>query len=116
MDFSIPPMMPVSAPIPVTPISKTVTSAVAFLLTTNVACIGVWLQSSAFDDSNAAMTGTMYVCKELVTGSGSWTVLCEEMITGQMTFIPCANTAEIKIKTQTGTGWVRGYAIQASGQ
>jgi kynurenine formamidase len=106
----------VSLPIPVTPISKTVTSTAAFLLATNVACIGVWLQSSSFDDSNAAMTGTMYVCKELVLGSGTWTVLCEELVTGQSTFIPCANTAEIKIKTQTGTGWVRGYAIQASQQ
>lgn len=116
MDFFFPPKMPITPPLPVTPISKTVTSSAAALLATDVACVGVWLQSSAKDDSNAAMSGVMYICKELVLGSGSFTVLMAELVTGQETWIPCANTNEIKVKTQTGTAWVRGCAVRALSQ
>jgi hypothetical protein len=116
MDFFIPPKMPVTPPLPVKPISKTVTGTAAALLATDVACIGVWLQSSGKDDSNAAMSGVMYVCKELVVGSGSFTVLMAELVTGQEIWIPCANTNEIKVKTQTGTAWVRGYAVSVLSQ
>lgn len=115
MDFFIPPKMPVTPPLSVTPISKTVTSSAAGLLTTDVACIGVWLQSSAKDDSNGAMSGVMYIVKELVNGDAS-AILCEELVTGQATWVPCANTSELKVKTQTGTAWVRGYAVRVREQ
>jgi hypothetical protein len=113
MDFFIPPKMPIALPVPVKPISKTVTSGAASLYSTaakDIPCIGVWLQSSSKDDSNAAMSGIIYVVKEETPGSG-FTVLCAELVTGEQTWIPCASTAEIKVKTQTGTGWLRGYAV-----
>lgn len=112
-EFFIPPKMPIALPVPVKPISKTVTTGAAGLFSAaskDIPCIGVWLQSSGFNDSNGAVTGVMYVVKEETPGSG-FTVLCAEIVTGEQTWIPCANTAEIKVKTQSGTAWVRGYAV-----
>jgi len=110
MDVKFPPQMALTESMSIIPISKTVTSTAAGLLTANKACVGVWLQSSGLNDSNAAVTGTMFVVKELVTGDGS-AVLCEELVTGQSTWIPCSNTSDLKVKTQSGTAWVRGYAV-----
>jgi hypothetical protein len=110
MDFFIPPKLPIAPPQALKPISTTVTSAGQKLLTTGVPCIGVWLQSSSKDDSNASMSGIVYVAKEAVTGDGTF-IKCEELLTGQATWVPCANTNEIKVITQTGTGWIRGYAV-----
>lgn len=110
-EFFIPPKLPIAPPVPPTPISKTVTGTAAALLTTDVPCMGVWLQSSSKDDSNGAMSGVIYVLMETVLGNGTFTVLCEELITGERTWIPIPHTKYLKIKTQTGTGWVRGFAI-----
>lgn len=114
-EFFIPPKLPIAPPVPVIPISKTVTGTAAFLIGTTIGaqvpCIGVWLQSSAKDDSNGAMSGIAYVCMETVLDNGTFTVLCLELVTGQETWIPIDHTKHLKIKTQTGTAWVRGFAI-----
>lgn len=113
MEFFIPPKMPIAASAPVKPISKTVTTGAAGLFSAaskDIPCIGVWLQSSGFNDTPTAVTGVMYVVREETPGSG-FTVLCEELVTGQATWVPCANTNEIKVKTLSGSAWVRGYAL-----
>jgi hypothetical protein len=37
-------------------------------------------------------------------------------VQGEAIFIPCANTSEIKVVTQSGTAWVRGFVYQAAKQ
>lgn len=117
MDFFFPPKAPISAQGQIKPISKTVTSTAAGLFSAaskDVQCIGVWLQSSAKNDSDGSVTGTMYVVREETPGSG-FTVLSAELVTGQEGFFPCSNTSQIKVKTQSGTAWVRGIAVGVQG-
>lgn len=81
-----------------------VTTTAAKLLTTGVKCIGVEIQSSTKDDSNASMTGLVYI----VAGG----VNIYELLSGKSVFVPCANTDDITVKTQAGTAFVRGIVHQ----
>jgi len=110
-DFFVPPKTSSFGSNP-KPVSKTVTTAAASLLTSpDVPCIGVWLQSSSVDDSNAAQSAKMYILMESTLGSGTFDVLCQELVQGQETYIPCDNAKRIKVKTQAGTAWVRGFVL-----
>lgn len=109
-DIFVPPIQPGLKFKPIKGISKTVTNTAAFLIGTaaasQVECAGVVLQSSALNDSDAAVTANMYVVS--VNDSNA---LIYELDQGEVVFIPCSNTSQLKIKTQSGTAWVRGFVV-----
>lgn len=79
--------------------SKTVTGTAAQFTTSSVPCNGVYVESTEYDDSNAAMTGIMYV---QIGG-----VKIKELRQSEGFFFPCADANEIYIVTQAGTAWAR---------
>ena len=113
MEVFVPPPAPVVPSLPVAGFTLTVTTTAATILTTALACYGVALQSSGFNDSAAAMTGTVYV--QVDNGSGT-AVKAWELVQGETIFIPCSTTSELKVVPQAGTGWVRGFVYRATAQ
>lgn len=105
-DIFLPPSMPSLTQKPLKGISKTVTSSAAALLASDVECQGVVLQSSALNDSDAAVTANLYIVSVNDSNALIW-----ELDQGETVFIPCSNTDEIKVKTLSGTAWVRGYVV-----
>lgn len=90
--------------------SLTVTSTAAKILTTGLPCVGVLIQSSSLNDSDAAVTGKMQVITAL-DSKKIW-----ELVQGESQFFPCANTDELKVGTQSGTAWCRGFVYQVAQQ
>ncbi len=106
----VPPPEPTVPTYPPVGFTKTVTGTAATILTTAIPCFGVQIQSSSKDDSNGSMTGIVYV--QIDNGAGTQ-VKAFELVQGEDIFIPCTTTSEIKVVTQTGTGWVRGLVFRA---
>lgn len=101
----VPPQMLITPPQDALGFSSTVTTTAGKPSSTDYDCFGMLVQSSALDDSNAAVSAKVYISL-----SG---VLAYELVQGESVFVPCANTSQVKVKTQSGTGWVRGFIYRA---
>ncbi len=111
-DVFLPPIQPVAPAYAAVGFTKTVTNSAAAIIATDYDCFGVLLQSSALNDSDAAVTAKMYI----VITVGGTAIKAWELVQGESIFIPCANTSEIKVVTQSGTAWVRGLVYRAAKQ
>jgi hypothetical protein len=101
----IPPIQPVAGFFPALGFSITVTTNTGAIVATNYDCLGVLIQSSSLNDSNASVTGKMFV---EISGVKSY-----ELVQGESVFVPCSNTSEVKVITQSGTAWARGFIYRA---
>lgn len=81
------------------------TSATALETGAGTECYGVLVQSAAFNDSNAAVSGVAYVSID--------TVLGYELSTGDEVWVPCSNTNQVALKTQSGTAFARCLVYRA---
>lgn len=107
----VPPIQPTAPAYAAIGFTKTVTTATAVITGSNTYdCFGVLVQSSAKDDSNAAMSGVMYV--QVDNGQGTF-VNAFELVQGESVFVACSNTSQVKVKTQSGSAWVRGFVYRA---
>jgi hypothetical protein len=100
MEVTRPTIQPTLPPAPALGFAVAVTGTHAKISSTDYACFGVLIQSSAKNDSNSAMSGVMYVEVN--------TVKVYELVQGEAVFIPCSNTSEVYVITQTGTAFARG--------
>lgn len=80
--------------------SVSVTGTAANLLTASEKCVGVRIQARAKDDSNSSITSTVLIYVQLVSTGA----LIAELAIGEEVFVPCSDTSELKLKTQSGTG------------
>lgn len=110
-DIFVPPIEPTTPAYPAVGFSKTVTTVAATVLTTSLDCFGMLIQSSTKDDSNATMSGIVYV--QIDNGSGTQ-VKAFELVQGETVFIPCQAVSQVKVITQLGNGWVRGLVYRAT--
>lgn len=100
MEVTRPPQMPTLQPAAALGFAVAASGTHAKISTTDYACYGVLIQSSAKNDSNAAMSGVMYVEVN--------SVKVYELVQGEALFVPCSNTSEVYVITQTGTAFARG--------
>ena len=108
----VPPIQPVAGAYPAAGFSVTVTTTPGKVIATDYDCFGVLIQSSSLNDSNASVTGKMFIALTMA-GSVVWVW---ELVQGEAVFIPCSNTSEIQVETQSGTAWARGLIYRAAKQ
>lgn len=112
-DFSLilPPIQPTVPQKAAIPFSQAVTTAAAKIKSTDYDCYAVIIESCAFNDSNAARSGVVYV--QLLDADGVTYVNAAELNTGEWTVVYVPSSLNVKVITQSGTGHVRGQILQA---
>ena len=83
---------------------QAVTTASSPILASNYTCYAVLVQSSTKNDANSTMSGIIYVEIEGVKAY--------ELVQGQEILIPCSQTDQIQVVTQTGTAFARGFVYR----
>lgn len=109
VEYFLPPEMSVMKGLKVIPFTHAVTNSAAAISATDYECSGVLIQSSNLDDSNGSVTDKVFVSMLNPAGTA---IKAYELVQGQTIYVICENTSEVKVVTQSGTGWVRGFIVQ----